>query len=180
MIRIWGIINNMKKVFYLFPLVLVFLFSCSEIKKSPMTKVKEDNYPSFNLPDLEGNYINLKDYSNSFVLINFWATWCAPCVKEIPSLNNLNEHFKETSNFKMIAINIGQNKGVIEKFFIDKSLSIDFPVLLDENMELSDWNIQAIPTTFLIDGSGKIIYKIEGEKEWDSSEFTSFFKTIIN
>ena len=79
----------------------------------------------------------------------------------------------------MIAINIGQNKDVIEKFFIDKSLSIDFPVLLDENMELSDWNIQAIPTTFLVDGSGKIIYKIEGEKEWDSPEFTSFFKTII-
>ena len=46
-------------------------------------------------------------------------------------------------------------------------------------MELSDWNIQAIPTTFLVDEKGKIIYKVEGEKEWDSDEFSSFFSSII-
>ena len=80
----------------------------------------------------------------------------------------------------MIAINIGQNKDVVNKFLSDKSLSIDFAVLLDEKIELSDWNVQAIPTTFLVDKSGKVIYKIEGEKEWNSSEFTSFFRSIIN
>ena len=74
----------------------------------------------------------------------------------------------------MIAINIGQNKDVIEKFFIDKSLSIDFPVLLDENMELSDWNIQAIPTTFLVDGNGKIFIKLRAKKSGDSPEFIHF------
>ena len=79
----------------------------------------------------------------------------------------------------MIAINIGQNKEVIEKFFIEKSSKIDFTVLLDENMELSDWNVQAIPTTFLVNDKGRVIYKIEGEKEWDSSEFTSFINSII-
>ena len=63
--------------------------------------------------------------------------------------------------------------------FIKEKAQIDFLVLLDENIELSDWNVQAIPTTLLINDSGKIIYKIEGEKEWDSSEFTKFFKNII-
>ena len=79
----------------------------------------------------------------------------------------------------MIAINIGQSKEAVKKFLIDKSLQIEFTVLLDEKMELSDWNVQAIPTTFLVDKKGKIIYKAEGEKEWDSYEFTSFFSSII-
>ena len=80
----------------------------------------------------------------------------------------------------MVAINIGQNKEVVEKFFADKSTQINFTVLLDENMELSEWSVQAIPTTFLINDKGKIIYKVEGEKEWDSPEFVSFISSIIN
>ena len=79
----------------------------------------------------------------------------------------------------MIAINIGQSKEVVKKFLLDKSLPIEFTILLDEKMDLSDWNVQAIPTTFLVDEKGKIIYKVEGEKEWDSNEFTSFFSSII-
>ena len=80
----------------------------------------------------------------------------------------------------MIAINIGQNKDVVKKFLLDKSLPVNFTVLLDEKIELTDWNVQAIPTTFLINKTGKVIYKIEGVKEWDSPEFISFFKSIIN
>ena len=79
----------------------------------------------------------------------------------------------------MIAINIGQSKEAVKKFLLDKSLPVEFTILLDEKMDLSDWNVQAIPTTFLVDKKGKIIYKVEGEKEWDSKEFTSFFNSII-
>ena len=53
-------------------------------------------------------------------------------------------------------------------------------MLLDEKIELSDWEVSAIPTTYLVDDKGNIIYKVEGEKEWDSIEFTSFIKSIID
>tara|TARA_X000000368_G_scaffold129578_1_gene101886 strand:+ start:614 stop:1156 length:543 start_codon:yes stop_codon:yes gene_type:complete len=177
--KIWVIINNMNRSIFFIPFLFLLLISCSDIKSAPMNKVNEDSRAIFNLPNLKDEYINAENYKGSYILINFWATWCAPCVKEIPSLNNLYNKFKDKKNFKMIAINIGQSKAAVKKFLFDKSLPIEFAVLLDEKMELSDWNIQAIPTTFLVDEKGKIIYKVEGEKEWDSDEFSSFFSSII-
>lgn len=179
MIQIWVMIINMKAIFNLMPLFFVMLISCSDMKDAPMDKVSKNFIATYNLPNLDGEYVNSNDFLGSYILVNFWATWCTPCVKELPSLNNLYNIFKDKKNFNMIAINIGQNKEVIEKFFIEKSSKIDFTVLLDENMELSDWNVQAIPTTFLVNDKGRVIYKIEGEKEWDSSEFTSFINSII-
>ena len=144
-----------------------------------MHKVDVEKPAIFNLPNIDGRYINSSDLKGSYVLINFWATWCKPCVKEIPSLNNLNETFKDNNNFKLVAINVGQTKEVVSEFINNKS-PINFTVLLDERIELTNWEVSAIPTTFLIDDKGNIIYKVEGEKEWDSPEFTSFIKSIIN
>ena len=169
----------MNKSILFIPFLFLFFTSCADTESTPMTKVNKVSRATFNLPNLEGEYKNEENYKGSYILINFWATWCAPCVKEIPSLNNLYNRFKDKEKFKMIAINIGQSKEAVKKFLLDKSLPIQFTVLLDEKMELSDWNIQAIPTTFLVDKKGEIIYKVEGEKEWDSDEFTSFFSSII-
>jgi thiol-disulfide isomerase/thioredoxin len=144
-----------------------------------MNKVDTEKTAIFNLPNLEGKYVNAEDLKGSYILLNFWATWCKPCVKELPSLNNLNKTFKDNDNFKLVAINVGQTKEVVSEFINNKS-PIDFTVLLDEKIELTDWEVSAIPTTFLIDDKGNIIYKVEGEKEWDNSEFTAFIRSIIN
>ena len=169
----------MNQSIFFIPFLFILLTSCVDTESAPMTKVNEGPRAVFSLPNLKGEYENTDNYKGSYILINFWATWCAPCVKEIPSLNNLYNKFKDKKKFKMIAINICQSKEVVKKFLLDKSLPIEFTILLDEKMDLSDWNVQAIPTTFLVDKKGKIIYKVEGEKEWDSNEFTSFFSSII-
>lgn len=169
----------MKIHFYIIPLVILTLLSCSDGNVNLMHKVDVEKPAIFNLPNIDGRYINSSDLKGSYVLINFWATWCKPCVKEIPSLNNLNETFKDNNNFKLVAINVGQTKEVVSEFINNKS-PINFTVLLDERIELTNWEVSAIPTTFLIDDKGNIIYKVEGEKEWDSPEFTSFIKSIIN
>jgi len=93
-------------------------------------------------------------------------------------LNNLHKSFKNSNNFKLVAINIGQSKKVVSEFINNQS-RIDFMVLLDEKIELTDWEVSAIPTTYLIDDKGTIIYKVEGEREWDSEEFTTFIKSFI-
>lgn len=169
----------MNQSIFFIPFLFLLLTSCVDTESAPMTKVNEGPRAVFSLPNLKGEYENTDNYKGSYILINFWATWCAPCVKEIPSLNNLYNKFKDKKKFKMIAINIGQSKEAVKKFLLDKSLPVEFTILLDEKMDLSDWNVQAIPTTFLVDKKGKIIYKVEGEKEWDSKEFTSFFNSII-
>ena len=161
------------------PLIFLTFLSCSDGKVSMMNKVDTEKTAIFNLPNLEGKYVNAEDLKGSYILLNFWATWCKPCVKELPSLNNLNKTFKDNDNFKLVAINVGQTKEVVSKFINNKS-PIDFTVLLDEKIELTDWEVSAIPTTFLIDDKGNIIYKVEGEKEWDNSEFTAFIRSIIN
>ena len=160
-------------------LIFLTFLSCSDGKVSMMNKVDTEKTAIFNLPNLEGKYVNAEDLKGSYILLNFWATWCKPCVKELPSLNNLNKTFKDNDNFKLVAINVGQTKEVVSEFINNKS-PIDFTVLLDEKIELTDWEVSAIPTTFLIDDKGNIIYKVEGEKEWDNSEFTAFIRSIIN
>ena len=173
--------TNLKFISLIIFIGIVSIFAGMHFSKNvsiPDSSIETITFYNSTLKDIDNNNISLSKYKDKWLLINFWATWCAPCVRELPSLNNLHNEFKNNKNFAMIAINIGQNKSVVNKFIKEKA-PIDFLVLLDENIELSDWNVQAIPTTFLINDSGKIIYKIEGEKEWDSSEFTKFFKNII-
>ena len=157
----------------------LILLSCSDSNNFPMYEVKGNKKAMFNLEKLDGTILNAQDLHGSYILVNFWATWCKPCVKEMPSLNNLHNKFVNNDNLQVIAINVGQSKEVV-KNFISKNSPIDFTILLDERMELVDWNVEAIPSTFLIDNNGNILYRAEGEKDWSSQEFTSFINSVIN
>ena len=177
MTKIWVIIDNMKPLNYILPLVILILISCSDNKNYPMNKIDSAETATFTLKTLDNQPLSLSEFQGSYVLVNFWATWCKPCVREIPSLNNLYKKFKGT-NFEIIAINVGQNAEVVNNF-INSTSPIDFTILLDENIDLVSWKVEAIPTTFLVDDKGTIIYKVEGEKHWDSPEFTSFISSFI-
>jgi|TARA_B110000914_G_C15423266_1_gene427633 thiol-disulfide isomerase/thioredoxin len=178
MTKIWVIINNMKPLNYILPLVILMLVSCSDNQNYPMNKIDSSETATFNLKTLDNKSLSLSEFQGSYVLVNFWATWCKPCVREIPSLNNLYKKFKD-KNFEIIAINIGQNAEVVNNF-INTTSPIDFTILLDENIDLVSWKVEAIPTTFLVDDKGTIIYKVEGEKHWDSPEFISFISSFLN
>ena len=178
MTKIWVIINNMKPLNYILPLVILMLVSCSDNQNYPMNKIDSSETATFNLKTLDNKSLSLSEFQGSYVLVNFWATWCKPCVREIPSLNNLYKKFKD-KNFEIIAINVGQNAEVVNNF-INTTSPIDFTILLDENIDLVSWKVEAIPTTFLVDDKGTIIYKVEGEKHWDSPEFISFISSFLN
>ena len=168
----------MKKFSAFLVLMILSLSSCSDHKVSLMNKVDNIKPSSFSLYDIKGNLVDSRNFEGSYLLVNFWATWCKPCVNEIPSLNNLHKKLSKNSNFQVVAINIGQNRAVVETFLNDIP-KIDFMVLLDENMDLTEWSVQAIPTTFLVDQKGNVIFRVEGEKQWDSPEFISFIDSQI-
>ncbi len=168
----------MNFIKYLFIVLFIFLMSCADNKNYPMTKLDRKISANFSLQKIDGTLLTLEELRGSYVLVNFWATWCKPCVKEIPSLNNLSKIYLKNDNFKVLAINIGQKKDIVDNF-LKQIGGVDFLILLDEEMKLQDWNVQAIPTTFIVDKEGFIIFSAQGEREWDSDEFTQFIDFLL-
>jgi len=110
--------------------------------------------PDFQLPNLEGQAVSLADFRGKPVLLNFWATWCGPCVFEMPIMQAIFEESADTG-LVVLAVNIGESPSAAENFMQSGNLS--FPVLLDTNQDVAlKYNIRGIPTTFFIDKDGII------------------------
>ncbi len=121
-----------------------------------------------NLMSVRGKQVIRKNYKGKVTIVNYWATWCPPCVKEIPSLNHLRKIMKG-KNFELISINYAENKQQIKQF-LDK-VHVNFPVLLDEDGSVSSkWNVLVFPSTFVIGPDGKIKYGVNAAIHWDSPE----------
>ena len=113
-------------------------------------------------------YFVRDNYKGKVTVVNFWATWCPPCVEEIPSLNNLRKEMKGKP-FELISVNYAEDRQRVEKFL--RQVNVDFPVLLDETGRVSaDWNVLVYPSTFVISPKGKITHGVNGAILWDSPE----------
>ena len=143
-----------------------------------MTKVRGDSIAAnFTLMSTNGQDISLSDYRGKFVLLNFWATWCPPCVKEMPALNVLHNKLKGRNGLNVVAVHAGPALATVKNFL--KNNPVDYDVVIDKNMSLSDWQVSGLPTTFLINPDGKVIYKATGERDWDSEEMIKFIEAIM-
>jgi thiol-disulfide isomerase/thioredoxin len=120
------------------------------------------------LKDAKGVWFERKSYLGKVTVINFWATWCRPCVKEIPSLNNLRQKM-HGKPFELISVNYAESADVISAFL--QEVNVDFPVLLDITGRISaDWNVVVFPSTFVIGPDGKITYGVNAGIEWDKPD----------
>jgi thiol-disulfide isomerase/thioredoxin len=128
----------------------------------------EQAAPALSLPDLAGRQHDLADYRGKVVLVNFWASWCAPCLVEMPSMQRLTSTLKDRP-FALLAVNVKEAKAKVWRF--KKLLKVSFPALLDsDGVATQAWDVQFYPTSFLIDAEGKIRYTAYGAIEWDSDE----------
>jgi peroxiredoxin/outer membrane lipoprotein-sorting protein len=110
--------------------------------------------PVFALKDLDDKEISLKDLKGSVVVLDFWASWCGPCVGSLPKINQLHEEFKE-QGVKVFAVNQGEDKELVQGFMKSRNLSL--PVLLDTDTKVGNqYDANAIPETVVIDKSGQI------------------------
>lgn len=133
---------------------------------------------AFILADDEGT-ASLSDYREKYLLVNFWATWCAPCRKEMPQLNALQKEFGG-EHFEVLTIATGRNSPAgITKFF--KEAGIDsLPRHQDPKQALaSQMGIFGLPITVLIDPEGREIARLRGDAEWDSDSAKEIIKTLI-
>lgn len=120
------------------------------------------------LKDIAGNTVSKDNFKGQITVVNFWATWCPPCIEEIPSLNRLNKKMADVP-FELISINYAEDTKTIAEFM--KTVNVEFPVLLDREGGLAkQWNVISYPSTFIIDSQGRIRYGVNGAIEWDDPE----------
>ena len=121
--------------------------------------------------DSEGNQINLKDYYGKLVIINFWATWCAPCKEEMPSLDALYQS-SNFENLEVLAINMEQvNPLKIKKFFADLNIN-KLSIFFDKNFNfVKEFKLRGIPTTILINKNSEEFARITGSFDFENKKF---------
>ena len=164
-----------------FLIILFFFISNSyanEIKdiKNLVINKELKKYDELTFLDDKNNQLDLNNYKGSLILLNFWATWCAPCKEEMPSLDQLQDH-KDFTNLKIFPINIGQDN--LEKslnFFEDleiKNLEVyfDTPITLAKK-----FGLRGIPTSILIDKNGFEFARIIGSINFNDPKFLKWLK----
>ena len=161
-------------------IILIFCFSIfSSISQTnenvPLNNMVINEIPkpisSLIFEDFLGNEINLEDYRGKLVIINFWATWCAPCKKEMPSLDRLyqDSNFK---NLQVFAVNMEQpNTLKTKKFFSDLNIK-KLEIFFDSNLNfVKQFKLRGMPTTVLINKKGEEFARIIGEVDFLDKKF---------
>jgi peroxiredoxin len=125
--------------------------------------------PDFTLVTLEGRPLALRELRGKLVMLNFWATWCAPCLHEMPSMQRLYHTFKQTE-FILLAVSMDRQGAEVARSFVE-SLKLTFPVLLDPTLAVGRlYNVRGLPVTYLIDPDGQIIGTVIGARDWYRTE----------
>jgi len=164
---------------------LLFLFtsimSLPTLASMPYDKFPADPAimaPDFQLPSLSEESIRLSDYKGKIVLLNFWATFCAPCRMEMPSLQILSDQYQD-SDVVIIAVSLDEGRRRAIKKWISK-IGLEFPIALEGETAGDDYEVSSLPVTFIIGKEGQLIGRILGERKWDSSETREFIETLLS
>lgn len=159
-------------------LLLLWLIS-TPIHASELMTYQGEPLPDFTLTDMQGNSHTLSDYRGKVVMVNFWATYCGPCIKEMPSMQRLKEKLGDKP-FAILAVDMAEEKADVNAFLNKHQIEVNFPILLNpEGDVVENWMITAVPTTFVIDPEGKIRYALYGGIEWDKADIIKTISSLM-
>lgn len=121
--------------------------------------------PAFELKDPSDRPQRLADYRGKPVILNFWATWCPPCREEMPSMQRAHQAL-EQEGIAVVAVNVGDDASAIGEFLAQTP--VDFPLPMDTESEVAQrYPLKGLPTTYVIDPEGRLVYSAVGSREWD-------------
>ena len=142
-----------------------------ELDKADVIKIKSYNWT---LIDLKGEKINFSSFKNKVVVVNYWATWCPPCVAEMPSFQKLYNDYSEKVVFLFVA-NDEQTR--VEKFIENKKYTI--PVYYQASRGPEEMQSNSLPTTYVINKNGEIVVDKTGAVDWNSGKVRSLLDNLI-
>ena len=135
--------------------------------------------PAISFVDLAGNTVSLSEFTGKIVLVNLWATWCEPCLREMPSLERMQSRLGDKITVVAVSEDRGGSKTV--EPFIDKLGLKSIKTYLDPKSAAERaFKVQGLPTSFLIDRKGRILGRVEGAAEWDSPELLEVLKSFLS
>jgi len=121
----------------------------------------------FSLQDMDGEVHALEDYRGKVVLVNFWATWCPPCRKEMPALEALYKKLGD-KDFVVLAINQWEDPDHVFAYTGELNVFPTFPILFDPDSAVSQlYHVKGLPTSFLVDPQGRLVYRAVGGRAFD-------------
>ncbi len=134
----------------------------------------------FTVTDINGKQVKLSDYRGKVVFLNFWATWCPWCVKEMPSMqilmNNLRKKYK--GQFVVLAVDAGESASQVKKWLKDKNLKFHF--VLDQNGQVNGmYGVRGLPSTYIVKKNGEILGRAVGARDWSTEAAHDLFETLL-
>jgi thiol-disulfide isomerase/thioredoxin len=132
--------------------------------------------PPMRLKTLTGKELNLASFRGRTVIVNFWATWCEPCLAEMPSLQRLRDKLAQ-QGVEVVAVNLKENAARISPFV--EKLDLTFPVVRDPDGALTrQWRVNVFPTSFIVGPDQRIAFVVRGGVEWDSARIESEVRRV--
>ena len=154
--------------------------SMKKFQLTPITKNSADETGYFNWKNTKGEVLSLSNFKGRIVLLNFWATWCLPCIKELPSMERLQTKFKE-DDFTIIAISLDRGGKSVAARLLRRLKLKKLTLYTDkENKSAQKLGVKFMPTTFIFDREGRKLGKLQGGIEWDSTNAEALIKYFIN
>ena len=135
--------------------------------------------PELTLQDMDENAVSLSDFRGKVVLINFWATWCPPCRKEMPSMERVYRNLKD-KGFVVLAVNQWEDPDHVFAYTGQLSVDPTFPILFDRDSKIAEaYQVRGLPTSYLIDPAGMIRYRAIGGREFDHPEVEALILELM-
>lgn len=151
-------------------IVTVLSIFCLTLVVSFSAQATDEELQSLSLVDVEEQPISLESFKGKVILLNFWATWCPPCIKEMPSMERLRNQLTGKP-FEVVAINVGESPTTVSSFMLELDTELTFPILLDQDAKsFGQLGLRGLPMTLILDHEGNIIEKVLGGREWDDEK----------
>jgi peroxiredoxin len=141
-----------------------------------LTALPAASPPGFSLPDLAGRPRSLDDFAGKVVLVTFWASWCSPCIEEMPSIRRLSARMANRP-FTVVGVNVGEPERRARA--AAGRLGIEFPILLDRDSSVFEgWGADILPTAYVLGRSGRVRYIAHGPVDWEQDEIVDTLKQL--
>ncbi|WP_411273364.1 TlpA family protein disulfide reductase [Daejeonella sp.] len=136
--------------------------------------IASTNVPSVQFQDKTGKIVSLEDFEGKVVFVNFWATWCPPCIAEMPSINKLRKSLNDDSKVAFLMVDMDSDRAKSSRFMLKRKYDLD--IYLPVSQLPREYYTGSLPTTLVFDKYGRLLFKHEGGADFTNKKFVEFLK----